>query len=101
MYDTFVVSKGATKTAKKVDPAHARGPIAEQVEVKIGNSPGMILRKERMARLNLTVGDTLDATLTPGGGIRFTPHDPKFGQAMEIARRGMKLHRNALGELAK
>ena len=54
-----------------------------------------------MARLNISVGDTFYATVTPEGGIRFTPHDPKFEKAMEIARRGMKIYRNALAELAK
>jgi putative addiction module antidote len=78
------------------------GPIIGKVELKkIGNSTGLIFPKELMARLNLSVGDSLYATLTPDGGIRFTPHDPKFEKAMEVARRGMKVYRNALGELAK
>ena len=68
---------------------------------KIGNSTGLILPKELMARLNLSTGDTFYATLTPEGGIRFTPHNPKFEKAMEVARRGMKVYRNALTELAK
>jgi putative addiction module antidote len=80
----------------------AVGPIVGKVELrKIGNSTGVIFSKELMARLNLSVGDTLYATLTPDGGIRFTPHDPKFEKAMEVARRGMKVYRNALAELAK
>lgn len=68
---------------------------------KIGNSTGIIFPKEIMNRLNLSVGDNFYATLTPDGGIRFTPHDPKFEKAMEVARRGMKIYRNALAELAK
>lgn len=68
---------------------------------KIGNSTGVILPKELTARLNISVGDTFYATLTPEGGIRFTPYDPKFEKAMEVARRGMKIYRNALAELAK
>jgi putative addiction module antidote len=75
---------------------------AGKVELKkIGNSTGMIFPKELMARLNLSVGDTLYATLLPDGGIRFTPHDPKFERAMKIARRGMKIYRNALAKLSK
>jgi hypothetical protein len=54
-----------------------------------------------MARLNLATGDTFYATLIPGGGIHLTPYDPKFEQAMKVARRGMKIYRNALAELAK
>jgi putative addiction module antidote len=87
---------------KKVDEANSVDPIVGKVELKrIGNSTGMIFPKELMARLNLNVGDTLYATLMPDGGIRFTPHDPKFEKAMEVARRGMKIYRDALAELAK
>lgn len=79
-----------------------RGPVIGTVEVKkIGNSSGLILSKEIMARLNLSVGDELYATLTPDGGLRLTPYDPDFEKAMEVARRGMKRYNNALAELAK
>ena len=81
------------------DPA---GQLVGTVQLKkIGNSTGVILPKELMARLNLSVGDTFYATLTPDGGLRFTPYDPEFEKAMEVARRGMKIYRNALAELAK
>jgi putative addiction module antidote len=82
--------------------ADPRGQVVATVEIKkIGNSSGFILPKEVMARLNLSVGDELYATLTPDGGIRFTPYDPDFEKAMEVARRGMKRYHNALAELAK
>lgn len=68
---------------------------------KIGNSSGVILPKEVMARLNLNVGDEFSVTLTPEGGMRFTRSDPHFDKAMEVARRGMNRYRNALAELAK
>jgi len=68
---------------------------------KIGNSTGMILPKEIMARLNLSTGDQFYVTLTAEGGLQFTPYDPRFEKAMEVARRGMKIYRNALAELAK
>jgi putative addiction module antidote len=68
---------------------------------KIGNSTGFILPKEMMARLDIATGDTFYATITPEGGIRLTPYDPKFESAMKVARRGMKIYRNALAELAK
>jgi putative addiction module antidote len=76
-------------------------PIATVELKKIGNSAGVILPKEVMARLQLSVGDKFYATLTPDGGLRLTPHDPNFEKAMEVARRGMKIYRNALAELAK
>lgn len=79
-----------------------KGQAVATVELKkIGNSAGVILPKEVMARLNLSVGDKFYATLTAEGGIRFTPYDPDFEKAMEVARRGMKIYRNALAELAK
>jgi putative addiction module antidote len=79
-----------------------KGQAVATVELKkIGNSTGVILPKEVMARLNLSVGDKFYATLTAEGGIRFTPYDPDFEKAMEVARRGMKIYRNALAELAK
>jgi putative addiction module antidote len=86
---------------KKVE-ADPKGRVIGKVTLKkIGNSAGVILPKEVMARLNLSVGDKFYASLTPEGGIRFTPYDPDFEKAMEIARRGMKIYRNALAELAK
>ena len=86
---------------KKVEP-DPRGQVIATVELKkIGNSAGVIFSKEVMARLNLHLGDKLFATLTPEGGIRFTPYDPDFEKAMEVARRGMKIYRNALAELAR
>jgi len=76
--------------------------VVATVEIKkIGNSSGLIFSKELMSRLNLSVGDQLYATLTPDGGIRFTPSNPDFEKAMEVARRGMKRYHNALAELAK
>jgi putative addiction module antidote len=89
----------SVQTKIKPDP---RGTLVGVVQLrKVGNSTGMILPKELMARLDLSVGDSFYATLTPEGGIRFTPYDPKFEKAMEVARRGMKIYRNALSELAK
>lgn len=82
--------------------ADAAGQVLCTVELKrIGNSTGFILPKEVLARLNIAQGDTFYASFTPEGGLRFTPYDPKFEKAMKVARRGMKVYRNALAELAK
>jgi len=91
----------AVSVEKKIVPDPKGQAIGVVQLKKIGNSTGVILSKEIVTRLNLSVGDTLYATLTPDGGIRFTPYDPKFEKAMEVARRGMKIYRNALAELAK
>lgn len=86
---------------KKIVPDPNGQPVGVVQLKKIGNSTGVILPKEIMNRLNVSVGDNFYATLTPDGGIRFTPYDPKFEKAMKVARRGMKIYRNALAELAK
>ena len=68
---------------------------------KIGNSIGLILPKEMVARLNLKEGDKLFPVEQPSGGLTLTPYDPDFEKAMNVARRGMKRYHNALAELAK
>ena len=68
---------------------------------KIGNSTGLILPKELLARLRLDQGDWVYVTEMADGGVRLTPNDPTFEKGMEIAERAMKRYRNALAELAK
>ena len=66
----------------------------------IGNSVGVILPKEVLARLNVTEGDTVYAVDTPDG-VRLTVSNPEFEDQMEVAKRMMKRWRNVLRELAK
>ncbi|HZJ13146.1 MAG TPA: AbrB/MazE/SpoVT family DNA-binding domain-containing protein [Methyloceanibacter sp.] len=73
-----------------------------KIEVKkIGNSTGVILPKELLARLQLKQGDFLFVTELAEGGLKLVPHDPAFERGMEIARKAMRTYRNALRELAK
>ncbi|WP_295853301.1 AbrB/MazE/SpoVT family DNA-binding domain-containing protein [uncultured Xylophilus sp.] len=67
---------------------------------QIGNSVGVILPKEVLARLKLQKGDTLFMT-DSAGGIHLSPYDDAFEQQMAIARRIMKDRRQVLRELAK
>ncbi|MDQ3259631.1 MAG: AbrB/MazE/SpoVT family DNA-binding domain-containing protein [Pseudomonadota bacterium] len=67
---------------------------------QIGNSVGVILPKEILARLKLEKGDTVFVTDSPDG-VRITPHDPDFETQMEAARKIMKKRRAVLRELAK
>ncbi|HEY4065453.1 MAG TPA: AbrB/MazE/SpoVT family DNA-binding domain-containing protein [Burkholderiaceae bacterium] len=67
---------------------------------QIGNSVGVILPKEVLARLKLEKGDLLHVTETPDG-LRLTPHDPIFEAQMTAARTVMRKRRNVLHELAK
>ncbi len=68
---------------------------------KIGNSTGLILPKELLARLKLAQGDSVYVVETPDGGVRLSKTDPTFAAGMAIAERAMKTYRNALTELAK
>ena len=67
---------------------------------QIGNSVGLILPKEMLAKLGVAKGDTLYAVETDGG-IRLTTSDPEFEAQMEVARDIMKRRRAVLRELAK
>lgn len=68
--------------------------------VQIGNSVGVILPKEVLARLKLEKGEAVFLTDTPYG-VAITPHDPLFETQMDAARRIMKKRRAVLHELAK
>lgn len=67
---------------------------------QIGNSLGLILPKELLARLKVAKGDSLFVTETPDG-IALTPHDPAFEEQMQAARAIMRKRRNVLRELAR
>ena len=66
----------------------------------IGNSAGVILPRELLARLRVARGDALFATELPDG-IKLTPFDPKLAGQMELAERVMREDRNVLRKLAK
>lgn len=66
----------------------------------IGNSVGVVLPKELLARLNLQEGDTLHVVEGPDG-FRLKRSDPEFERQMEAARRVMRKRRAVLRELAK
>jgi putative addiction module antidote len=68
--------------------------------VQVGNSVGVILPKELLARLKVEKGDTLFVTET-ADGVALTPHDPGFADQMAAARDIMKARRAVLRELAK
>lgn len=65
----------------------------------IGNSAGVILPKEVLARLRLEKGDELYALETPDG-IKLTRYDPTFAAQMEVAERVMRKDRDLLRRLA-
>ena len=66
----------------------------------IGNSAGVILPKELLAKLRLDKGDELYALETPDG-IRLTTYDPVFAAQMEVAEKIMREDRDLLRRLAE
>lgn len=66
----------------------------------IGNSLGVILPKELVAKLKAEKGDTLFVTET-SNGIELSRYDPDFERQMEAGREVARKYRNALRELAK
>lgn len=68
---------------------------------KIGNSLGVVMPKEALARLNAAEGDVLILTETTDGGFRLTATDPSFAEKMSVAEKISRRYRNALRELAK
>src|ERR1700753_2924231 len=68
---------------------------------KIGNSVGLILPKELLARLNLKEGDKFYPVEQPDARLRLTPFNPKHARTMEIAREVMHEYRDTFAALAK
>jgi len=68
--------------------------------VTVGNSAGVVLPKELLAKLNLEKGDELYVTETPEG-INLSPHQPDFAAKMDVARRIMRENRDVLRKLAE
>ena len=68
---------------------------------QVGNSLGVVLPKDLLAKLNVKDGDSLFVVETPDGSLKITPYDPEFDAQIRAAREGMKEYRNALRELAK
>ena len=68
--------------------------------IQIGNSVGVILPKEVLARLKVGKGDTLYVTET-SAGVALTPYDPSFEDQLELGREFMREYRDTFRALAK
>jgi putative addiction module antidote len=78
-------------------------PLEATMKLKIttiGNSAGVILPRELLARLRLEKGDELFALETPDG-IRLTTYDPTLAKQMEVAEEVMRKRRTLLHKLAQ
>lgn len=68
---------------------------------KIGNSVGVILPKELLARLRLKEGDKLHIIEQSERGLKLSPYDPHHAKAMEIARQAFRDYADTFKALAK
>lgn len=66
----------------------------------IGNSIGVVLPKEILARLKVGEGDTLHVVETKDG-VMLLPLDPRIAEQIRIGRDVMHQYRNTLRALAE
>jgi putative addiction module antidote len=67
---------------------------------QIGNSVGVILPKELLARLKVGKGDALFAT-EAANGVTLTPYDPEVDKQLQEGREFMREFRDTFHQLAK
>ncbi|HLP69102.1 MAG TPA: AbrB/MazE/SpoVT family DNA-binding domain-containing protein [Rhizobium sp.] len=67
---------------------------------KIGNSEGIIIPKEVLARLGLKAGDTVELTENQDG-LLLKPADDDFARQVAHAERFMEKYKRALKKLAE
>ncbi len=67
----------------------------------IGNSVGVVLPKELLAKLNLGEGDALHVIEQPDGGLLLTTLDPNVAEQLELGRELMREYRETFRALAK
>jgi len=67
---------------------------------QIGNSIGVILPKEALARLRLEKGQSVFLTETPDG-YALTPYDPTLEEQIQAGREFMREFRDTFHQLAK
>jgi len=68
---------------------------------RIGNSLGVVLPKDVLARLNSEDGAALYLIEEPDGGYRLSPYDPEFESQMEAIEDVIRRYPNTLRALAK
>ena len=67
---------------------------------QIGNSVGVILPREALARLRLEKGQSVFLTETPEG-YALTPYDPELDEQIQAGREFMREFRDTFHQLAK
>ena len=68
---------------------------------QIGNSYGVILPKEMLARLRVEKGDALFVSEAANGGYTLSPYDPGLEEQLKLGREFMREYRDTFHQLAK
>jgi putative addiction module antidote len=68
---------------------------------RIGNSTGFVIPRDVVVKLGIEQGKTFFLTETAEGGLRITPYDPDFAQAMDVLDTVMDEYKDTLRTLAK
>ena len=92
------VSDGEQQEYKALAPAKAAGRTLKVR--RVGNSLGVVLPKDVLAKLRVGEGDELTVTETQDG-VALTAFDDEVARQLEIGRDLMRRYRNVLRELAK
>ncbi len=69
--------------------------------IPIGNSTGIVLPKELLARLRVDRGDAVFASEAADGSVRLSPYDPEFERQMALGEDIMREDRDILKKLAE
>jgi putative addiction module antidote len=69
--------------------------------IPIGNSTGVILPREVLARLRVDRGDTIFISEGADGSVRITPYDSELEGQMTLAEKIMREDRDILKKLAE
>ena len=85
-----------------IEPPGTSEPEGHVVQIQeIGDSLGMILPKDLIARLGLKEGDKVHLMEQAERGIKLTPYDPKHAKVMGVARQVMDEYKDTFRDLAK
>jgi putative addiction module antidote len=97
----LTVSMGREYNERYNVGVHLEGQAMTALKLtQIGNSVGVILPKEVLARLKLEKGDTVFVT-EAANGVTLTPYDPALDEQLKAGREFMREFRDTFHQLAK
>ena len=68
---------------------------------QVGNSVGVVLPKEALAKLGVQKGDVIYLTEAPDGAMRVSAYDEEVAREIEAGKAFMARYKNTLRALAK